>query len=146
MRPLSRTRLFLLELLVNLLVFCVGAAICLMTLTRAYSLSADSRALTEAQRITENAAIAFRATEADLFGLPQLLSGRVEGDTLTVWYGKDWQTVREKYGIYRLTVRADNTAPMIRRAIIKVYPPEGKPLTSLTISVYTGMQTLGGQT
>ncbi len=65
MKRLSRTRLFLLEMLVNLLVFCIGAAICLMALSRAYSMSADSRVASQAQRITENAAMAFRAAGGD---------------------------------------------------------------------------------
>lgn len=138
MKRLSRTRLFLLEMLVNLLVFCVGAAICLMALTRAYSLSAGSRVLTEAQRVCENAAIAFRQADGDLAQLPQLLSGRVEGDTLTVWYSQDWQPVRASRGIYRLVLRAAAGDHAVLRAEIEVLPPEGEPVTTLTVHHYTG--------
>lgn len=143
MKPLSRTRLFLMEMLVNLLVFCVGAAICLMALTRAYSLSADSRVLTAAQRVTENAAIAFRAADGDLSALPQLLSGHVEGDTLTVWYSQDFQPVHASRGIYRLVLRVKTIQPAVLRADIRVLPPEGDAVTGLTVHAYTGADAKG---
>lgn len=145
MKRLSRTRLFLLEMLVNLLVFCVGAAICLMTLSHAYSLSADSRAAAEAQRITENAAMAFRAADGQLSALPNLLSGRCEDDIFTAWYSQDWQPVREKNGIYRLVIRTTALENEVVQATIEVYPPEGSPLTVLTVCEYTGDALKGGR-
>lgn len=138
MKRLSRTRLFLLEMLVNLLVFCVGAAICLLALSRAYSLSADSRVATQAQRITENAAMAFRTADGDLSALPNLLSGRCEDDTFTAWYSQDWQPVREKNGIYRLVIRSKPLENHVVQAKIEVYPPAGEPVAALTVCEYTG--------
>lgn len=138
MKRLSRTRLFLMEMLVNLLVFCVGAAICLMTFSRAYSLSAASRVASQAQRVTENAAMAFRSANGDLAALPSLLSGRVEDGTLTVWYSQDWQPVREKEGIYRLVMRTQALEHHVVQAEITVYPPEGEPVVELAVQEYTG--------
>ena len=138
MKRLSRTRLFLLELLVNLLVFCVGIAICLMTLSRAYSWSADSRAAAGAQRIAENAAMAFRAADGELCALPALLSGHCESDSFTAWFDQDWQPVREKNGIYRLHVRTQPLENHVVQAKIQVYPPDGEPIAELTICEYTG--------
>lgn len=138
MKRLSRTRLFLLEMLVNLLVFCVGAAICLLALSRAYSLSADSRVATQAQRITENAAMAFRSADGDLSALPNLLSGRCEDDTFTAWYSQDWQPVRETNGIYRLVIRSKPLENHVVQAKIEVFPPTGEPVAALTVCEYTG--------
>ena len=78
MKRLSRTRLFLLEMMVNLLVFCVGAAICLMAFAKAYALSAESRVLSQAQRTAENAAMALRSLDGDLSALPYLLDGQMQ--------------------------------------------------------------------
>lgn len=138
MKRLSRTRLFLLEMLVNLLVFCIGAAICLMALSRAYSMSADSRVASQAQRITENAAMAFRAADGDLEALPALLSGRCDEDAFTAWYSQDWQPVREKKAIYRLVIRARALENHVIQAKIEVYPPQGEPVAALTVCEYTG--------
>ena len=126
MKRLSRTRLFLLEMLVNLLVFCIGAAICLMALSRAYSMSADSRVASQAQRITENAAMAFRA------------AGRCDEGAFTAWYSQDWQPVREKKAIYRLVIRARALENHVMQAKIEVYPPQGEPVAALTVCEYTG--------
>lgn len=144
MKRLSRTRLFLLEMLVNLLVFCVGAAICLMTLSRAYSLSADSRAAAGAQRAAENAAMAFRTADGTLSALPALLSGRAEDDSFTAWYDQNWQPVREKNGIYRLHIRTKPLENHVVQAQITVYPPEGEPIAALTVCEYTGSALKGG--
>ena len=144
MKRLSRTRLFLLEMMVNLLIFCVCAAICLMTFSHAYSLSAESRAAEQAQRLTENAAAAFRASGGDLTALPGLLSGRCEGDSFTAWYSQDGQPVRESRGIYRLTVRRRALDHHVLEAHIAVWPPEGDAIVRLTVKQYTGTQSEAG--
>ena len=138
MKRLSRTRLFLLEMLVNLLVFCVGATVCLLALSRAYSLSAFSRAATQAQRITENAAMAFRTADGDLSALPALLSGRCADDTFTAWYNQDWQPVREENGIYRLIIRSRPLENHVVQAEIEVHPPAGEPIAAITVCEYPG--------
>lgn len=139
MKRLSRTRLFLLEMLVNLLVFCVGAAICLMTLSRAYSLSASSRVSTQAQRVVQNAAMAFRATNGELIEMPSLLSGRMEDDVLHIWYSQDWQPVAEADGIYCLTVSVKPLENHVRHAQITVSPVQGgQPVAELSVCEYVG--------
>lgn len=139
MKRLSRTRLFLLEMLVNLLVFCVAAAICLMTLSRAYSLSAGSRVSTQAQRIVHNAAMAFRAADGELSALPGLLSGRVEDEVFHAWYSQDGRAVAEQDGIYCLTVSVRYLENHVSEAALAVTPVQGgDPVAELTVREYTG--------
>lgn len=146
MKRLSRTRLFLLEMLVNLLVFCVAAAICLMTLSRAYSLSASSRVSTQARRIAHNAAMAFRAADAELSALPGLLSGRVEDEVFHAWYSQDGRPVAEKDGIYCLTVAVDHLENHVAQASLTVTPVQGgEPVCELTVCEYTGQALKGGE-
>lgn len=144
MKPLSRTRLFLLEILVNLLVFCVGVAICTLAITNAYSLSAQSRVLTEAVRTAENAAVAIQAADGDLTALPSLLSGKVSDDRFTAWYSREWEPVRAAKGIYSLTVTVKSIQPDMLRADIKVLSPENKTVTKLAVHIYTGTDPKGG--
>lgn len=138
MKRLSRTRLFLLEMLVNLLVFCVGAAICLLAFAHAYAQSAESRVISQAQRVTENAAMAFRSTGGDLSALPGLLTGVYEEDTFTVWYSQDWQPVRRSQGIYRLEMVCKAIENDVLCAEIAVYPPEGEAVAALSVCQYIG--------
>ncbi|MDR3765740.1 MAG: hypothetical protein Q3Y08_01700 [Butyricicoccus sp.] len=139
MKHLSRTRLFLLEMLVNLFVFCVGAAICLMALSHAYSLSANSRVSTQAQRVVQNAAMAFRATDGELSQMPSLLSGRMQDDVLHIWYSQDWQPVAEADGIYCLTISVKPLENHVRQANITVSPVQGgQPVAELSVCEYTG--------
>ncbi len=139
MKRLSRTRLFLLEMLVNLLVFCIGAAICLMALSQAYSDSAGSRVKTQAERLTQNAAMAFRSTNGDLYALPLLLHGRVEDEVFRVWYSRDGRPVSEKQGIYCLTISKTYLDHHVVQAKICVRPAQGgDPVTTLIVRQYTG--------
>lgn len=144
MKRLSRTRLFLLEMLVSLLVFCVGAAICLMALARAYSLSAGSHVSTQAQRAIQNAAMAFRAADGDTGALPGLLSGRCEDEVFRAWYSQDWRPVAEKDGIYCLTLAVTPLESHVLEAKIAVSPVAGgQPVAALTVREYTGAAAKG---
>ena len=139
MKRLSRTRLFLLEMLVNLLVFCVCAAICLMTLSQAYSISAQSRVHAQAQQAVQNAAAAFRAAEGRLDALPGMLSGRVQEEGFSAWYDRAWRPVSEKRGQYQLTIRVTPVTHNVCQAKLTVFRTGGgKALAALTVRQYTG--------
>lgn len=137
MKKLSRTRLFLLEMLVNLLIFSIGAAICIMTLSQAYSLSASGRVLTKAQRITENAAMTFRAVDGNIKAMPSILNGQLTDENkMEVWYDKNWNVVSPESGIYCLKLRVKPLENNVMQADIAVYPPDGDAVTRLSVCEY----------
>lgn len=139
MKHLSRTRLFLLEMLVNLLVFCVGAAICLMTLSRAYSLSAGSRVNAQVQQVVQNVAMAFRAANGDPQDLPGMLSGRIEDGDFIAWYNQDWRPVAQADGIYALRLSVSPLENHVVEAEITVAPVSGgAAVAELSVRQYTG--------
>lgn len=138
MKRLSRTRLFLLEMMVNLLVFCVGAAICLMAFARAYALSAESRVLTQAQRTAENAAMALRSLDGDLSALPYILDGQMQDGKFTAWYSQDWQPVAEKDGIYQMVVSAKMGENHVLDIKITIYSPARETVLALPLRQYVG--------
>ncbi len=138
MKRLSRTRLFLLEMMVNLLVFCVGAAICLMAFAKAYALSAESRVLSQAQRTAENAAMALRSLDGDLSALPYLLDGQMQEGKFIAWYSQDWQPVTEENSIYQMEVSAEMGDNHVLNLEIIIYSPAHEAVLTLPLRQYTG--------
>lgn len=137
MKRLSRTRLFLLEMLVNLLIFVIGAAVCITTLSEAYSLSASSRVLTKSHHAVENAVMAFRATKGNISELPDILNGKLTAtDKMEVWYDKNWNVCSSENGIYHLEIAVSELENNIVKAHIVMYPPQGDAVVQLSISQY----------
>lgn len=137
MKKLSRTRLFLLEMLVNLLIFVIGATICFATLSKAYSLSAFSRVLTKAHIATENAAMAFRASDGDITAMPDILNGTlINSNKMQVWYDKNWNVCSKQNGIYLLEIIVSDEKYNIVNCNFNMYEPNGESILELSISEY----------
>ncbi len=137
MKKLSRTRLFLLEMLVNLLIFVVGATICFTTLSQAYSMSAFSRVLTKANIATENAAMAFRAADGDITLMPNILNGAlITSNKMQIWYDKNWNICSKENGIYILEITTSNGEYNIINGKINVYYANGESILELPICEY----------
>lgn len=139
MKKLSRTRLFLLEMLVNLLVFIVGAAVCLTTLSEAYSLSASSVVITNAHQTLENTAMTFRSVNGDLQEFCTALNGVfTDSNTIKVWYDKSFNTADESSGIYYLKASVKQAENNVINANFTIYSPDNKVIEKLSISEYKG--------
>lgn len=112
---MKRTNLFLLELVLDLLLFAVCATVCVGLVLHAKSMSRDSRALTEAVYIAQDAAERYRAGQdvADYYsaaGTPEENGGDAD---------------------YRVEFTAGD-----KSADIAVYTVDGaeKPVYTLTVS------------
>lgn len=137
MKRLSRTRLFLLEMLVNLLIFVVGATVCFATLSEAYSLSAFSRVLTKAHIATENATMAFRATNGDITTMPDILNCTlINSNKMQIWYDKNWNVCSKENGIYLLEITTSEDKHNIINGNFNVYEPNGDSILELSICQY----------
>ena len=79
MRRLTKSRLFFLELLVNILFFCVCASICVMVFSRAYTVNAESSLLSDAVQSTQKVAESYKAAHGDLAEVEEILA---EGDAI----------------------------------------------------------------
>ncbi|MDO4270928.1 MAG: hypothetical protein Q4C72_08420 [Eubacteriales bacterium] len=84
MKRLTASRLFLFELTLDLLFFCVCAAVCVTLLVHAQGLTAESGALSEACAAAQNAAEAFKAENGDLPRTADRLGAALEGGALTL--------------------------------------------------------------
>ncbi|MDY3617821.1 hypothetical protein [Agathobaculum sp.] len=79
MKRMTRSRLFLLELTVDLLFFCVCAAVCLALLGRANTLGQQSAVLGRAADAAVNAAEAFQSAGGDPARTAALLGASWDG-------------------------------------------------------------------
>lgn len=137
MKKLSRTRLFLLEMLVNLLVFIIGAAVCLTTLSEAYSLSASSVVITNAHQTLENTAMTFRSVNGDLNEFCIALNGIfTDSNTIKVWYDKSFNPVSEDLGIYYLKANIKESENNVINAKFTIYYSNDKAIEKLSVSQY----------
>lgn len=124
-------------MLVNLLVFVVGATICFATLSEAYSLSASSRVLTKAHLEIENASMAFRAVNGDITKLPNILNGSlISKDKMQIWYDKGWNVTSKENGIYLLEIKTSSDDYNLITGDFQIYEPKGEIILQLSICEY----------
>lgn len=131
MKRLNKPRLFLLELLVNLLFFSVCCAVCLALFGRSSALSRESAALSRATFAAESAAESWKAENGDLDAVAALLGGAVREGAVVTCYDADWHAADA--GIYSLTLRPDEGEENLRIATIEVDGADGKKIYSLTV-------------
>ncbi len=102
MKQRSKAVYFLMELILNCLIFAIAAAICLSLFVQGHLESRDSTALSnatiEAQRVIETA----KMTEGDTATLATILQAQTEADQLTLYYDEAWQEVSAEQAVYTL--------------------------------------------
>jgi len=96
---ISKTAIFLFELMFVILVFSVSAAICSDIFAKAYKFSSDSKDLTTAVLKAESVAEEIKA---------DVLSNTTDEEKTTpvyakIYYDKDWQDSSEGDSVYTLT-------------------------------------------
>jgi type II secretory pathway pseudopilin PulG len=116
---ISKTAIFLFELMIVILIFSLAAAICTSVFGKAYGFSEDSKALTMAVLRAESVAEQFKAgktlEEIEAMNIPEgepadsanpYISGTFENAVLVAYDG-DWEPVRSNgkpvYGVVAFT-------------------------------------------
>lgn len=102
-RPI-RSRLLMLELVLNLVIFALCAAVCVVLLVQARSMGRESTALTQAVYLAQSAAESYRAGEGNPgWSLPDEngFTGRLEqhGGTFDVYLYQDGRLVYALEGV-----------------------------------------------
>jgi hypothetical protein len=98
----SKTRLFLIEMIIIILFFALAAAVCANVFVKAHLLSAQSADLSMAVIKAQTAAECVKETEGNLPKLCLLLNGQQTGQKVTVFYDKDWETAEDEQAVYTL--------------------------------------------
>lgn len=87
----SKSRLFLIEMIVIILFFSIAAAVCINMFTQAKIVSGKSTELTMALLSAQQAAETFKSSGGDKEATGQRLGAQIEGENLIVTYNSDWE-------------------------------------------------------
>jgi type II secretory pathway pseudopilin PulG len=132
----SKSAIFLFELMVVILVFSFAAAVCTSIFAKSYEFSERSKALTMAVIKAESAAEDFKGeTDAD--------SDREEAYTSVSEYDKDWNDAGGvgDSPVYRLEAQVSDPIDGMRICKISVFEKEdkGNPIYELEAKSYEGL-------
>lgn len=111
MNQSSKSRYFLVELLVNCLLFAVSAAVCVAILVHANMAGKKSATLSMAVSEAQNVAESVKASGGDLQVLGSLLDTEEEGGVYILLYDANWQRLfDDSDAVYelRVVVNIDN--------------------------------------
>ena len=127
------SRAFFIEIVMNLLLFTVCAAICLQLFAMAYTRNADSRILAEASLKAQTLAEVFKLESGQKESVARRSGGGISGNEIQIFYDKDWNSASESEALYRLSCDI-NQNPDIVTADIRVFKGE-KEIFSITAMV-----------
>jgi len=125
----SKTGLFLIELLMMILLFSFSAAVCLRIFASAKSASSFSRDLTAATMNAQSAAECYKAFDGDMERTAKGLSGKYNGDTVTLYYDEKWERAPGDGSAFTMTLTKRDGC-----AVIDV-EQSGKPELLFSITV-----------
>lgn len=105
LKPARRSSLFLLELIVAILFFCLCTAFCVRLFVRSHTLTAESENLTMAVRHSANFAELFQNTPDPVSRFSaECPEGIWQNESsFLVYYSEDWQSVSEENAVFLLT-------------------------------------------
>ncbi len=115
----SKSRLFLIELVVIILFFSIAAAVCTNMFAHAKTMSASSMELTMAMAEAQEAAETFKSAGGDMESVNGRLDAQTDGQSLVAYYDSQWQRI-DAQSAYTLRIEflEDNG---LRQADISVY-------------------------
>ena len=122
MKTVPKSRLLLLELVADLFIFVLCAAVCVALLVQARSMSDESTKLTQAVYIAQDAAERLRAGEATYDGY--FADGRPDASDLD-------PLLKSTLPDYRVTYREEGDSVEI--GVCPYSDPEGTPVYTLTV-------------
>lgn len=126
MNQSSKSRSFLVELLVNCLLFAVAAAICIAIFSHGNVTGKKSAALSMAVAEAQNMAESVKASGGDLQALSTLLDTREEGGAYTLRYDAGWRRLPDGAdAVYELRAVIDVDGQNMLQADISVADKEG---------------------
>lgn len=130
----NKVYLPLTELVVSIAVFAIAAAVCLQGFSLALTSSKAQRSEENAVVAAQNVAELLKHERGNMQTVAELLSGRIDGNSLTVYYDSEWKPVQDGesayYRVEALFLPVDSLP--LGRAEIYVY---GNGITLYTLTV-----------
>ena len=120
----SKSAVFLFELMIIILVFTLAAAVCTQIFARSFTMSQDSRALTMGSINAQTMAEQFKST------------GEKQEDQ---HFDKDWVSVTEADAYYTVKLEDSGSTEKMKSAEVNVYKvDEGEAVFSLQVKRFEG--------
>lgn len=108
----SKSGLFLMELLINLLLFCVLCGCGLMFFMKSHNLANDATCLHQAVRITSSVAAIYETGDGSLTPLSEIYkAASSEQNGLTIYFDSGFRTCNKDGAVYRVTATPADTVP-----------------------------------
>ena len=103
----TRSSLFLIELIIAILFFSLGAAVCVQAFVKAHTVTAQARDLSFASSTVSSAASAVKYTDGSLEQVRDLFPGAfADGEDIAVCYGADFAPCQADGAEYTLRISA----------------------------------------
>ena len=140
-RQYPKSGLFLLELLINLLLFCFLCGCGLMFFMKSYNLTHDATCLHNAVRIASSVAGIYETGDGSLTPLCNVFSDADRtGDTLSIYFDEEYNPCEKELSVYYILITETDTTPAKIR--IDFYDSDGETAYSIEAYNYTS-STLG---
>ena len=141
----SKSRLFLLELILSILIFSVASAVCVRLFAKARSLSDTASELKMAVLQADSAAQSIRASGGDIDSLLSFFpEAEPDGSRLLVGYDKEWSLCPPDGAPYRMTLTISRQGRLISGAIQVESDRRHEPLYSLSVRYFLSPRVQGG--
>ena len=130
----SRSSLFLIELIIAILFFSLGAAVCVQAFAKAHTLTAQARDLSFASSTVSSAASVVRYTDGALEDIQTYFPGAfADGEDIAVCYGSDLAPCGPEGAAYTLRIRTGGDAPDVRTAELRMDGRDGEEIYALAL-------------
>jgi hypothetical protein len=104
----SRSSLFLIEIIIAILFFSIGAAICVQVFATSYLCTKDSETLSHAQLLVSSMAEVLTGSEGeDSLILHHFPDAVMENNKIRVFYDDNWESCPEESASYLLLVEKE---------------------------------------
>lgn len=135
-RQRSKSGLFLLELLLNLLLFCLLCGCALLFFIKSHRLSEDATMLHNAVQITSSLAGIYETDENGLDAIKSIYPlATTQGNKLTVHYDKSYRPCGTEDALYHVVISP--VQDKYNHINIEFYTPEEEVFYSITACYYT---------
>lgn len=132
----SKSGLFLMELLINLLLFCILCGCGLMFFVKSNNMTKDTTTLHNAVRITTSLASIYESGDGSLTPLfEEYTDSLLNDDTLYIYYDEKYQPCERDTSVYHVFIRKVDAA--FSKISIEFYDEKGNMAYSISTCNYT---------
>lgn len=130
----TRSSLFLIELMISVLFFALGSAICIQVFVKAYTINEDARRLSFASLQASGAASALKYTDGSFEAMKEYFPLIHEEDTdFAVCYDKNFRECKQKDCFFVLRITRQQEGDSVFARIQMTAPDRKEPIYRLEL-------------